>query len=343
MARANLHVSQEVCDAFFAAQESRNVRVLKVRIQGEEMLLEQVIQKEASVSQDFDNALRNALSETEACFAVFCLTDEDHVSLSWLLLAWVPDGCRVRDKMLYSSSREDIKFSLGLGYFKSEYGANQLSDILWEAYQNSLRKDFDVDLLTETERLVLEEKALTQKESGDVKATALGVIPFALSEEVTEKLNDFKAGTYNWIDVTVANEVVQLLSAKTVNEEEEVKQHMNPDVASFIFGKFTKPDGTSFRFFVFSCPENVPVRMKMTMSSSKASVTAAAAVAGLNFDKNFEVREIDELDEVLRAELYGTSQSETSTTSSSAANVVHSKPQRPGRGRAKVSKFTADA
>ncbi len=248
------------------------------------MLLEQVIQKEASVSQDFDNALRNSLSETEACFAVFCLTDEDHVSLSWLLLAWVPDGCRVRDKMLYSSSREDIKFSLGLGYFKSEYGANQLSDILWEAYQNSLRKDFDVDLLTETERLVLEEKvrlnhrllvfvtfeqALTQKESGDVKATALGVIPFALSEEVTEKLNDFKAGTYNWIDVTVANEVVQLLSAKTVNEEEEVKQHMNPDVASFIFGKFTKPDGTSFRFFAFSCPENVPVRMKMTMSSSK--------------------------------------------------------------------------
>lgn len=119
-----------------------------------------------------------------------------------------------------------------------------------------------------------------------MKATALGVIPFALSEEVTEKLNDFKAGTYNWIDVTVTNEIVQLLSAKTLNEQDEVKPHINPEIArygfrfsrnqfvlllilSFIIGNFTKADGAPFKFFVFSCPENVPVRMKMTMSSSK--------------------------------------------------------------------------
>ena len=98
------------------------------------------------------------LLSDEACFALFCSTDEDYGPLSWILIAWVPDGCRVRDKMLYSSSREDIKFTLGLGYFKSEYGANQLSDITWEAYEKSLRKDFDMDLLTETEKLVLEEK-----------------------------------------------------------------------------------------------------------------------------------------------------------------------------------------
>lgn len=37
--------------------------------------------------------------------------------------------------------------------------------------------------------------------------------------------------------------------------------------------------------FIYSCPENVPVRQKMTMSSSKASVLGAAGNFGLVPDK----------------------------------------------------------
>jgi hypothetical protein len=43
---------------------------------------------------------------------------------SWVLIAWVPDNARVRDKMLYSSSRDDLKRALGLGYFRGEFYAN---------------------------------------------------------------------------------------------------------------------------------------------------------------------------------------------------------------------------
>jgi hypothetical protein len=60
--------------------------------------------------------------------------------------------------MLYSSSREDLKRSLGAGAITSEYAANFLSDMTWEQYTSSLNKGFDSSLLTETERLVLEER-----------------------------------------------------------------------------------------------------------------------------------------------------------------------------------------
>lgn len=234
MARANLHVSQEVIDAFLSAQESRSVRILKVRIVGEEMTLESTLDRQADVQEDFNNLLHNSLSATEACFAIFCLTDESQGSLSWLLVSWVPDGCRVRDKMLYSSSREDIKFSLGLGYFKSEYSPSEFAEINWESFQNSLKKDFDPNVLTETERLVLEEKALTQKESGDIKSTALGVIPFDVSPEVSAQFTQFQEGNCNWIDLTVVNEVVQLLSAKNVGAGDELKPLINSEVARYV-------------------------------------------------------------------------------------------------------------
>ncbi len=52
-----------------------------------------------------------------------------------------------------------------------------------------------------------------------------------------------------------------------------------------------------------------------------------------------EVRGVDEIDDLLRAELFP---SDSAGVSSSAASLSHSKPQRPGRGKAKVSKFKGD-
>jgi hypothetical protein len=58
--------------------------------------------------------------------------------------------------------------------------------------------------------------------------------------------------------------------------------------------------------------------------------------------RSFEIRDIDELDDLVRNELTGNDASNSAASSSNAANVVHAKPTRPGRGKAKVSKFSSD-
>lgn len=160
MARANLTLTQEVFDAFLAAQDTRDVRLLVVKIRDESLVLDAVVNKVASVSEDFNSLLPQYLQEDQAAFGIFSLRDEPEGSSAWTLIAWVPDGCRVRDKMLYSSSREDLRRGLGLGYFKSEYGANLLTDLTWEQYEISQKREETSETLTETERLVLEEKVL---------------------------------------------------------------------------------------------------------------------------------------------------------------------------------------
>lgn len=65
------------------------------------------------------------------------------------------------------------------------------------------------------------------------KASALGVIPFTLSDEVLHKFDEFKQGSCNWIEMTIEAEVIQLVSAKEVSSEGSLSQYLNRDNARY--------------------------------------------------------------------------------------------------------------
>lgn len=294
MARANLQINPGVTEAFISAQDiSSRVRLLSIKIENESLVLGSVAHRLGSAESDFADILGSTIVDNEAALILFCLTDEHTTSLSWLLVAWVPDGCKVRDKMLYTSSRDDLKRSLGLGYFTSEYAANIRADLTWEAYRSSISKDKE-KLWTEGERLVMEENMLHTAESTAVKSTAMGVLPFDLSPETISALESFKNGSCNWVELSVASERVNVTATRTVTAGDSVQQYVSDTEARFFAvklpvsgsgGSSAPAEAGSLSFFVFSCPENVPVRQKMTMSSCKATVIAAAGVQGLIFDR----------------------------------------------------------
>ena len=121
MARANLKISPTIFETFISAQDlSNSIRSMKIIIEDETLSIGAVINKRGLAREDFESLKDGVLEERQASLIIFCLDEEkksETESLKWLLLAYVPDDCRVRDKMLYSSSREDLKRSLGLGYF----------------------------------------------------------------------------------------------------------------------------------------------------------------------------------------------------------------------------------
>ena len=62
--------------------------------------------------------------------------------------------------------------------------------------------------------------------------------------------------------------------------------------------------------------------------------------------RTLEIRDADEIDEQVRAEIDPQASGGSAAAggvSSAAANLSHSKPSRPGRGKAKVSKFKLDS
>lgn len=248
---------------------------------------------------------------------MFC-SDDTRVagdSSRWVLVAWIPDNCKVRDKMLYSSSREDIKKALGLGYFMSEYYANSKEDLTWAQVLAYASKSEVDGPLTEKERLIQDENKLSQVESNTTSSTAMGALPFNMSEAVISALAQFKAQEINWVDMYVENEEVQLSEAKKVDTSAPLMEHVSATsgrflavqmqtsaVPSTVFtsiessnsegGDDSSSSSSVLNFFVFSCPDQIQVRMKMTMSSCKSAVLAAATCQGIKFEKYVSVFDI---------------------------------------------------
>lgn len=162
MARANLNINANVVEEFLHAQETKDVRFLMVKINEETLMFAGKSAVVGSAQQDFDTLLKESLSESDAMFSLFNMNDDVMSPSTWMLLTWVPDGCKVRDKMLYSSSKEDLKRSLGVGCIKLEYAANLKSDVSWDQFQSSRSTAFDADLLSESEKLLLEEKVMSR-------------------------------------------------------------------------------------------------------------------------------------------------------------------------------------
>lgn len=158
MARANLSINDDIVSAFLSANgDDSDTRFVVVGIKGEELVLCSVRPRLSTAAEDFNTSLGHALKDDEAALVLFCLTDELAVAKRWLLIAWIPDHCKIRDKMLYSSSREDLKHGLGLGHFEADYAANCKADLTWDLYKASTATDND-NALSEKEIAITQEK-----------------------------------------------------------------------------------------------------------------------------------------------------------------------------------------
>ena len=148
---ARLTISPDVNSAF----ESTTHRAIHLKIAGEALTLHKTSGSLTSPCPESFSGLSGAVDDGDAEFVLFSLEGSEGGNGKWLLVAWVPDAAKVRDKMLYSSSKEDLKKALGLTSFAGDYYANVKSDLTWDAYAASLVK---VVSLNEREEALQQEK-----------------------------------------------------------------------------------------------------------------------------------------------------------------------------------------
>lgn len=346
MARANLSVNAAISEAFVAANSiDSSIRLLKVSIEHstESLILNSVFNKVGSRSDDFDNIIKTVVTENEASLLLFNLNDGQN-SNEWGLLAWIPDLCRVRDKMLYASSREDLKRTLGIGYFVSEYYISNILELNWVAYQDSTKKgNSDKNILSTKEQLILEEKSLTQSESANTRSSAMTVLPFKIAPEVLESFTQFNSKEVNWIELTMeSTETIRLVSSRKIGKTEKTCAYLSDSCASYIIYNIAGDGNENSIYFCFSCPESVPIKNKMTMSSAKATVISYInEYIQYKINKSVEIRDTQELDDIIKMD---TTVEVDSVFSSNAAAITSAKPQKPGRKGSNIqkSKFVAD-
>jgi twinfilin-like protein len=77
--------------------------------------------------------LQDILSDSSPAY-VLARFDEPQAQ-EWLAISYVPDTAKVRDKMLYASSRSAITQSLGSGYFTESIFASTKAELTPEGYK----------------------------------------------------------------------------------------------------------------------------------------------------------------------------------------------------------------
>ncbi|EFC43388.1 hypothetical protein NAEGRDRAFT_58328 [Naegleria gruberi] len=396
MAKTGIELTNEALSAFLRAKsasdsvlssssssvaftEQDKIRWIKVRIllDHEPPIMDLVETHPLSdISSDY-----NAMSESVAkkplapCYFFFRLdttVSDQNQNYEWLLIWYVPERAKVREKMLYSSSMAGLKAQIG--FSNSLYGAN-----IWAGdyhtvcvddlkYQNfsfvhkSQRHIHDIELYTEQERqkLMEEKEAFDQIEkdaeskspttqptsssssdSGSSGGASRGV-SFPFEESAKRALSNLEKGTSLMVvlKIDTEKEIIVLSNERTGNNAisvEELKENISDSEPRYIFFHFQyeheENQGNSGKtVFIYSCPTKSKVKQRMLASASKGHVVQTATSSGVL--KLEASLEISDVEDLTHEFLVKYIHPPKSDSS-----LKFSKPKRAGRGTARVAKI----
>jgi hypothetical protein len=341
MANASLPVNDATLESFRHAQSaSSDIRSILLRIENDTISQVGTTKNENSVLEDF-NAMKSTLDPNLSYLILFCVTETETVfngGKKWVLFVYVNvSTAKVRDKMLYSSCRMSLKTSLGVGHFVGDVTANAIDDLDFSLYSAKSSQDSERhDLRSADEMAVAFEKEQGKVESGSAAGGSqmVPVLPFVSSEDTKAAVEKYLSGEYDFVEVLLADdESFQLSRAQALTPEDNIESIVNSDEPRFILYRHSPAAGEArITVFIFSCSDNVPIRRRVMLGVAKA--TFVGTLENIKIDRSLEISDATYILSLLAPVVEG-------TESSSASQIVHSKPQRPGKNRGKVAKFTA--
>lgn len=115
---------------------------------------------------DWDTVVPSLTEDKTPRFILYRLDTRSKVGWEWTVIEWIPDGARVRDKMLYAASKATLTKTLGQAQFTDSVYATVPSDVTLESYKKHLESKAAGGPLSETEKLLqtvkMEEAAAEQ-------------------------------------------------------------------------------------------------------------------------------------------------------------------------------------
>jgi len=226
----------------------------------------------------------------------------------WNLFAYVPDRSLVRKKMLYASTRSNLKQQLGDDYFEDEIFGTVPADFSVKGYKSFIKHKEAEDPLTREEEKMKEdrEQGVFIGGGGTGGAYAHG-IAFPVDDDVNSAIDNFLGGSVNYVQLTIDidAERVRLCESTSISIS-ELGSFLPNNEPRFHFFKYDHEyfgESVSSSIYIYSCPDgsrgtiSCPVKMRMLFSSSKANVSSLISDRGGNIDLKLEVNTGEDVSE----------------------------------------------
>ncbi|KAI8644743.1 hypothetical protein BD408DRAFT_412826 [Parasitella parasitica] len=342
--QSGIQVSEELSKAFTDAVSDGNVRILRVSIENESLIPNGNSAVKGDFESDYKQYIDEYLESTTPSY-IFVRLDEKNSSgeYQWLFLCFIPDNAKVRDKMLYASTRATLTKELGDYRFSDSIYGTEKSEFTLDGYKRHLAHKKAEAPLTRREQELVEIKAAEAATVSEYQGTATRKsyapgVAFPLTEKAIEALSELKKPSddraFNFVSLHLDNEKIDLDSATQVSVD-NLSQTINPAAPRFTF--YIYPRGsTESLVFIYTCPSSSKIRERMLYSSSKSNaIIAATEEASLEIVKKFETSDLSDLvAEYFDDELAPQPNNAGSNTGSMGGNQLGFKrPAAPGRRR----------
>ncbi|KAI9281779.1 hypothetical protein BC943DRAFT_329564 [Umbelopsis sp. AD052] len=337
--QSGIQVSQELAAAFAKAVASGDTRILRVSIVNESLVENGQSPASGSFEEDFPE-LQKYLDESQPSFILVRLdTKSSAGEYNWLFIAYVPDNSKVRDKMLYASSRASLTKDLGDYRFVDNMWGTEASEFTLEGYKKHKSHQTAEAPLTARERELAEIKAQESKASSNhmgttVRKTYAAGVAVPLSQEAQAALEDLgKSGrSHNYVSLRLEkeNETIQLDNASTVAASDLAKT-IPSDSPRFTFYAFEHGNTDASLVFIYTCPPASKLREKMLYSCSRGGAIATAeAEANVKVVKKLETSDPADLTEEYLKEEVASSSNASTPTGSVVGERIQMLGQTPG-------------
>lgn len=343
---SGITATAEIQQAFSEARQSSDVRFLKLSINDAltddpTLIVEHTQTMTHSVQDDF-NSLKQFTREEEPAYFVFRMTgddeivSQDQVDKQWILIWHVSDNAKIKLRMLYASSIEAIKGGLGNAYFLGDYHTSEHSELEYAEFKKQwqYKRDpsaFAHEAMTATERQTLEERDTA---SVDMVHSSVSGLSLPLDDAAKDALKQFAADSLNLVSLKIADETIVLDQSQNDADAASIGSILPSNEPRYLFfGYRHEHDGNNINsiFFVYHCPIQSKIKNRMVYSSTKQHmVSTAASDFGITVEKSIEISSGDDITAKDIHEYIHPPQVQT--------GPIFSKPRRPGRGTARVTK-----
>ncbi|KAG5646698.1 hypothetical protein DXG03_002688 [Asterophora parasitica] len=132
---SGIAVDSQLASVFATANTDDDVRFIKVSIRNESLVWDRTIPVAASFEDDL--ALLQAPDVLEDSVPAYILAKV--APSDWINISYVPDSAKVRDKMLYASTRASLSKAFGSTLFSDAIFATSKADLTPDAYASHKR------------------------------------------------------------------------------------------------------------------------------------------------------------------------------------------------------------
>jgi len=329
---SGIPVSGSLREKFGSAISSGNDRLLKAQIENEEIVIVTTVPPRGSWEDDL-SLIPELLEKEKPCYILYRF---EHNS-TFALFCYVPDKAKVKEKMLYASTRANLKQQLGMNYFSDEVFGTVPDDFSLKGYKLHVTSKKTEAPLTDSEQMKRNEQESGEIYTGGASTYVHGV-SFPVEAAAADAVKKVAGGQLKYAQIAIDCDKERIILDHTGNVDFEGLRGQIPlDQPRFHFFAYPhdfEGSKVTSQVYVYSCPDgskgtkSAPVRMRMLYSSSKAAVAEIMTQVGSKIDGRLEVNSGEDLDEEELINLLH--------PQAAAKKQEFSKPSRPGKGGRKL-------